>query len=67
MMENLEGVECKTALFCHLLRSEFCHFGKFQPSKSAKMLKKSKFRASKCGKIADFELQESSKLISRKI
>ena len=41
--------------------------GEFQPSESAKIHKKSKFRASKCVEMADFALLESLKLISRKI
>jgi len=53
--------------FLQFWGSEFCEFGKFQPSKSAKIHKKSKFRASKFVKKADFALQESPKLISRKI
>ena len=46
---------------------DFVNFYKFQPPKSAKFHKNEKFRASKCVKIVDFELLESSKLISRKI
>jgi len=45
----------------------FSNFGKFQASKSIKNHKKSKFRASKFVKTADFALLESPKLISRKI
>ena len=55
---------CKNCPFCHFRGCEFCSFGKFQPSKSAKIHKN---QNSKCGKMADFEIQGSSKLISRKI
>ena len=57
----------KTAVSCHFRSCEFCTFGEFQPSKSEEIHKKSKFRASKCVKTADFALLESLKLISRKI
>ena len=42
-------------------------FGKISAFKKCKNSSKSKFRASKCDKMADIALQESSKLISRKI
>ena len=56
----------KSAVFV-ILESEFSSFGQFQSSKRAKHHKKVKFRASKCVKVADFALLESTKLISRKI
>ena len=30
---------CKKCLFCHFRASEYCGFGQFQPSKSAKLNK----------------------------
>ena len=39
----------------HILRgSEICQFGKIQPSKRTKILKKTKFTSSKCVKMAVF-------------
>ena len=40
--------QTKTAISCHFWGSEFCWFGNFQPSKSTRFHKTSKFRASKC-------------------
>ena len=40
---------------------------KVKPSKSAKILKNRKFRASKNAKMAGFELVNTPELISRKI
>ena len=52
-----ESISSKTAVFAFLGGSEFCQFGKFQPSKSAK------FRASMCVTMADFAFLKSLKLI----
>ena len=57
----------KTASFGNFRGPETLKFGQFQPLKSAKIHKESKFRASKCVGIADFALLEYTKLISRKI
>ena len=46
---------------------QLCSFGNVQPSKSANIYRKSKFRASQFVKKAHFALQESPKLISRQI
>ena len=51
ILENLEIL--KLPLF-PFYGSEFCSFGKFQPSKSAKIHKKSEFRANKFAKMARF-------------
>ena len=48
-------------------RGEFSIFSKFKPLKSAQISLKSKFRASKCVQMADFEFLGLSTLISRKI
>ena len=64
-INSLNSRSAKTALFAILRAVNFVPFGKVQPLKVQKFLK-SKFRASKCVKMADFALQESSKLISRK-
>ena len=53
----------KTAVFAISKAVNFGHLVNF----SVQKVQKSKFRASKCGKMADFALQESAKLISRKI
>ena len=42
--------------------SEFSYFVEFQPSKSAIIKKKSKFKASKHVKMADFALLKSPKV-----
>ena len=62
-----DSKSAKNCHFCHFKGCEFCSFGDFQPSKSAQIHKKSKFRPSNCVKIADFALLKSLKLISRKI
>ena len=57
-------------LKCHFLqfwRFWIMIFGQFQPSQSPKIHKKSKFRATKIVKMADFALLVSPLLISRKI
>ena len=56
----------KIAVFALLVSVDFVHLVKIRKI-GAKIHEKSKFRASKCVKIADFALQESPKLISRKI
>ena len=62
----MDSRRAKTAVF-DFKGWENCSFGKFQPSKSINIHKKSEFRAYKCVKMTDFALQESLKLISRKI
>ena len=46
----------KTAGFGNFEDNEFCRFGKFQPSKSAKIHKTSEFTTSQYAKKADFAL-----------
>ena len=60
ILENLEIL--KLPLF-PFYGSEFCSFGKFQPSKSAKIHKKSKLTVSKCVNLTDFEPLNSATLI----
>ena len=63
----LEDLEVLKLPFLPFLGSEFCPFGTFQPSKSAKMHKKSKFRGSKSVKMADFvPLEQRSGVASYK-
>ena len=51
--EESRSSKCR---FCQIWGSGVSSFAKFQPSKSAKIHKKSKFRTSKCGKMANFAL-----------
>ena len=46
---------------------EFCSFGKFQTSKSAKIQKNENSQPLNMLKTADFAILETQKLISRKI
>ena len=57
----------KTAIFAILGAVNFVHGVNFSLQKLLKKSLKSKFRASKCGKMGDFVIQECPKLISRKI
>ena len=57
----------KTANFVIFWGSEFCYLVNFSLQKVQKKSQKSKFRATKCAKMADFALLESPSLISRKI
>ena len=59
-------LKCITAFFALFRLLIFVHLINFTLQKMYNFIK-SKFRASKCGKVADFALQDSSKLISRKI
>ena len=56
----------KTAVFA-ILEVVILLFWSIPAFKKCKNSQKSKFRASECGKMGSFALQESSKLISRKI
>ena len=62
-----ESRSCKSANFDILGALKFVKLLKIHFQKMQEFLKKSKFRASKCVKMADFALPESSKLISRKM
>ena len=67
-MKSSNFADCwsaKMLVFWQFRGSEFCYFGKSQPIYvNCKNSKKSKFRASKFVKMANFALQESQKLIS---
>ena len=67
MKSNLLVLELQKLPFCHSRGCEFCYFGKFQPWEITKIHKNQNLECSKCGKMAHFVLQESSKSISRKI
>ena len=63
-----ESRSSKTGVLCSFRGSEFCYFGKFQPSKSAKIHKNQYSEPlSLLKKMAHFALLQSSKMISRKI
>ena len=59
----VDSRSAKNFHFCHFRGCEFCSFSTFQPSKSAKIHKKSQFSASQKGKKADLALQESARIL----
>ena len=62
-----ESRSCKSANFDILGALKFVKLLKIHFQKMQEFLKKSKFRASKCVKMADFETSDPPNLISRKI
>ena len=65
ILREINFAECmsETAVFATLGAVNFVNLVYFSLQKVQKFIKKSKFRAFKSGKIADFALQYSSKLI----
>ena len=63
----VDSRSAKNAIFAILGGCEFCSFGKFQPSKSAKMHKNQNSEPLNVLKTEDLALLYSPKLISRKI
>ena len=58
---------CEIAIFCHFRGFELCQFGKFQPSKSAKIHEHLNSEPLNVSKLQILYFSESQKLISRNL